>query len=101
MKEITQVQVIENEDFIPKADFSKEVYLLNLKGSGNNLDKRVHIHNELAESFLPSSEKFPQLLTLILKEHNCFDYEIITDKAENYSFTAWVCDREKIKVVSL
>lgn len=50
---------------------------------------------------LDSATKFPKLMTEMYNKHgNNFTYEVITDNADNFSFKAYTCDYEKIKVVS-
>lgn len=114
---MVQIQVLENETFIRKADFDNcEVWLLN-RTNEEELDKRVINIPEITESFEPSSLKFPKLLTEIYNAHPVeerfddegnitdtyvtFDYEILTDDMENYAIHSYVCDTDKIKVVQL
>ena len=114
---MVQIQVLENETFIRKADFDNcEVWLLN-RTNEEELDKRVINIPEITESFEPSSLKFPKLLTEIynahpveerfddegniIDAHATFDYEILTDDMENYAIHSYVCDTDKIKVVQL
>lgn len=112
---MTQIQILENEAFIEKADFENcEVWLLN-RTTENEIDKRVINIPEISESFGPSSLKFPKILTEIYNMHpvkecfdeegnlidayTTFDYEILTDDMENYAIHSYVCDTDKIKVV--
>lgn len=112
---MTQIQVLENETFIRKADFDNcEVWLLN-RTNEEDLDERIINIPEITESFEPSSLKFPKLLTEIYNAHpvkecfddegniidayTTFDYEILTDDMENYAIHSYVCDTAKIKVV--
>lgn len=114
---MTQIQILENEAFIEKADFENcEVWLLN-RTTENEIDKRVINIPEISESFEPSSLKFPKILTEIYNMHpvkecfdeegnlidvyTTFDYEILTDDMENYAIHSYVCDTDKIKVVQL
>lgn len=112
---MTKIQVVENENLLQYADFVNcEVWLLN-RTNNDELDPRIVNIAEVTESLLPSSIKFPQLLTHIYEKHPGittydpegkvidyepgFDYEILTNNKENFSIHAYVCDKEKIKEV--
>ena len=114
---MVKVQIIEDESYIEYADFdNSEVWLLNRRNN-DELDPRIVNIAEVTESLLPSSMKFPQLLTHIYEKHPGittydsegkvidyepdFDYEILTDDMENYAIHSYVCDTAKIKVVQL
>lgn len=106
------VQILEDESYIKYADFdNSEVWLLN-KTTEDELDPRIVNVPEVTESLLPSSIKFPQLLTHIYEKHPGvtntdsegnfidytpdFDYEVISSNVENFSTVVYVCDKEKI-----
>lgn len=106
------VQILEDESYIEYADFdNSEVWLLN-KTTNDELDPRIINVSEVTESLLPSSMKFPKLLTYIYEKHPGvtnydsegnfidyepdFDYEVISSNAENFSTVVYVCDKEKI-----
>lgn len=93
------VQIIENEDFIQFADFNKDVWLLN-RTNNEDIDNRVVNIAEITESFLPSSQKLPKLLTEILNRYGNLDnYEVLTDDIENFAVKNYVCELSKIKTV--
>lgn len=108
------IQILENESFIEKADFENyEVWLLN-KTTEEEIDERIINVPELTESLEPSALKLPRLLTAIYEKYPTiesfnengelinveagFDYEILTDNKENYAIHTYVCDVDKIKV---
>ena len=99
-------QFIENENFIGKADFEKcKVFLMNKTQDNYDYPTEL-IVNEVSESFAPDSKKFPLMLTFANNDflENCsetepFEYEIITDNSDNYSFKAFVCDIQNITVI--
>lgn len=99
-------QFIENENFIKNADFENcKVYLMNKTNSEIELPSDL-IVNEVSESFAPDSNKFPLMLTFANNdflengsETDTFEYEIITDNSDNYSFKAFVCDIQNITVI--
>lgn len=112
---MTKVQILENENFIEKADFENyEVWLLN-RTNEEEIDERIINISELTESLEPSALKFPKLLTAINEKYPMiesfnddgelinvepgFDYEILTDNKENYSIHTYVCDVDKIKII--
>lgn len=112
---MTKVQILENENFIEKADFENcEVWLLN-KTTEEEIDERIINISELTESLEPSALKLPKLLTAIYEKYPTiesfnengelisaelgFDYEILTDNKENYAINTYVCDVEKIKIM--
>lgn len=112
---MTKVQILENENFIEKADFENcEVWLLN-RTNEEELDERIINIQEITESLSPSAIKFPILLTEIYKKYPTleevdeegmvinaeatFDYEILTDNKENYAIHSYVCDVDKIKII--
>ncbi len=112
---MTKVQILENENFIEKADFENcEVWLLN-RTNEEELDERIINIQEITESLSPSAIKFPMLLTEINNKYpveevldedgelinveSGFDYEILTDNKENFSIHTYVCDEEKIKII--
>lgn len=93
------VQIIENEDFIQFADFNKDVWLLN-RTNNEDIDNRVVNIAEITESFLPSAQKLPKLLTEILNRYGNLDnYEVLTDDIENFAVKNYVCELSKIKTV--
>lgn len=64
-----KVQIIESEKLEKYADFENcEVWLLN-RETGKSLDSRLINISELTESALPSTHKFPQLMTEIFARH--------------------------------
>ena len=112
---MTKVQILENENFIEKADFENcEVWLLN-RTNEEELDERIINIPELTESLEPSALKLPKLFTAIYEKYPTiesfnedgelinvepgFDYEILTDNKENYSIHTYVCDVDKIKIM--
>lgn len=111
---MTKVQILENENFIEKADFENcEVWLLN-RTNEEELDERIINIQELTESLEPSALKLPKLLTAIYEKYPTiesfnedgelinvepgFDYEILTNNKENYAIHTYVCDVDKIKI---
>ena len=109
---MVKVQILEDESYIKYADFdNSEVWLLN-RTNNDELDPRIVNIAEVTESLLPSSIKFPQLLTHIYEKHPGittydpegkvidyepdFDYEIISSNKENFTAMIYVCDKEKI-----
>jgi hypothetical protein len=91
-------QIIENENFIKYADFENfKVFLLNKTKNIFNYPPSLII-NEVSESFEPDCVKFPKMLSYCI-ENGTVDYQVITDKMDNYSTRVFVCDTEKIKVV--
>lgn len=59
-----KIQIIEDETLQDKADFDNaEVWLLSKRQADSNIDSRINMIQELADSELPSSHKFPQLMT--------------------------------------
>lgn len=111
---MTKVQILENENFIEKADFENcEVWLLN-KTTEEEIDERIINIPELTESLEPSALKLPRLLTAIYEKYPTiesfnedgelinvepgFDYEILTDNKENYAIHTYICDVDKIIV---
>lgn len=113
---MTKVQVVENENLLPYADFDNcEVWLLN-RTTEEELDERVINVAEITESLLDTASKFPKLLTEIYNAHPAeqelddegniikvtipFDYEVVTDNMENYAIHSYVCDTSKIKVLN-
>lgn len=59
-----RIQIIEDETLQDKADFDNaEVWLLSKRQADSNIDSRINMIQELADSELPSSHKFPQLMT--------------------------------------
>lgn len=107
-----QIQILEDESYIKYADFdNSEVWLLN-RTNNDELDSRIVNIAEVTESLLPSSMKFPQLLTHIYEKYPGvtnydsegnfidyepgFDYEIISSNKENFAVMTYVCDKEKI-----
>ena len=96
-----KVQVVENENFLQYADFANcEVWLLN-RTTDEPLPSDVINISEVTESMLDSATKFPKLMTEMYAKHgDNFTYEVITDNADNFSFKAYTCDYEKIKVIS-
>lgn len=113
---MVKVQIIEDESYIKYADFdNSEVWLLN-RTNNDELDPRIVNIAEVTESLLPSSIKFPKLLTHIYEKHPVeqeldgegniikvtipFDYEVVTDNMENYAIHSYVCDTSKIKVLN-
>ncbi len=97
---MTKIQVVENENLLQYADFANcEVWLLN-RTTDEPLASDVINMSEVTESSLSSSIKFPKLMTEMYNKYgNNFTYEVITDNADNFSFKAYTCDYEKIKVV--
>lgn len=95
------IQILENENFIKYADFSKEVWLLNRTNS-EQLDERIINISEITESLLPTSMKLPKLMTEILEKHgNPFpEYEVITNNKSNYELRTYVCDENCIKTIN-
>lgn len=110
---MTKIQILENEKFIEYADFDNaEIWLLN-RSSDEELDERIINIQELTESMLPDSHKFPQLLTYIYERHPditetdeegnvmivepSFDYEILSDNIENFAIHSYTCDIKKIR----
>lgn len=102
-----KVQIIENESFIDKADFSNDVWLLN-RTTEEELDERIVNISEITESLEPSYTKLPMLMTEIGNRYftddmipEGFEYEVITDNRENFAIKSYVCDESAIKVISL
>lgn len=93
-----EIQIVETESELQFCNFEKKVFLLN-RTTESSLDARVINIQEITESPLPSSHKFPLLMTEILKKYPDFDYEVITQNSDNFSVINYVCDRNKIKVV--
>ena len=93
-----EIQIVETESELQFCNFEKKVFLLN-RTTESSLDARVINILEITESPLPSSHKFPLLMTEILKKYPDFDYEVITQNPDNFSVINYVCDRNKIKVV--
>lgn len=95
------IQILENEEFIQFADFSKDVWLLNRKTT-KKIDDRVINIPEITESFEPSVRKLPKLMTEIHSKYGdpFPEYEILTDKKSNYEIRIYVCDVNSIKIIS-
>lgn len=93
------IQIVENESLIPFCNFNKKIFLLN-RVTQEELDTRVINISELTESTLPSSVKFPQLMTEIYRLYPEFDYEVLTRNPDNFSLKVYVCDFDKIKPVN-
>ena len=91
------VQIIENENFIKFADFSKVIWLLN-RVSSEPLDDRVINIPEITESLLPNSLKFPKLMTEILRKYGEIDYEILTNDLEKFSIKNYVCNVRNVRI---
>ena len=116
-------QFIENENFVKNADFENcQVYLMNKTQDNYEYPSELNI-NEVSQSFEPDTVKFPKMLTFA-NEHYLnnyskegtqtdengneypitvftepFEYEIITDDENKYTFTAYVCDKNSINVI--
>lgn len=101
IKEFKLIQILENEKFIPFADFDKDVWLLN-RTTTEPIDNRVINISEITESLLPTATKLPNLLTeILIKYGNLDNYEVLTDNIENYAIKNYVCEVHKIKTVKL
>lgn len=103
-------QFIENEDLLEYADYeNSKVYLLNKLKQDYTYDERLVI-NELSEQLLYSeAEKLPLMMSYANddyisryfdKETNeftePFEYQVVTDDREKYSFKSYVCDKSTI-----
>lgn len=106
-------QFIENEDFLDYADYENcKVYLLNQLKQNYKQDERL-IVNDISEQLLyDSATKLPLMMSLanehyisnfFIKETNKFsepfEYEVITNDKKKYSFTAYVCDEDRINEI--
>lgn len=95
------VQILENEKFLPFADFEKnEIWLLNRTLTGY-LDLRIINIPEITESSISIAEKLPKVLTKILEKHGKLDYQIVTDNPENYKIYSYICEYDKFNIKEL
>ena len=100
-KEDKLVQILENENFLPFADFeNNEIWLLNRTLTGY-LDLRIINIPEITESSISIAEKLPKVLTKILEKHGKLDYQIVTDNPENYKIFSYICEYDKFKIKEL
>ena len=93
-----EIQIVETESELQFCNFEKKVFLLN-RTTESSLDARVINIQEITESPLPSSHKFPLLMTEILKKYPDFDYEVITQNPDNFSVTNIIYDRKIIGIL--